>query len=127
MQGSPTPLSVLGPQAEAERQRIRQQFEAGTSARETLRALCELADHNVQQIFGELLRVHNRDPQDLCLLALGGYARRMLFPYSHLDILCLLGNEREEQELRPLISEFSRTLWDNRCRVSSAGRVVVEL
>src|SRR6267143_2555706 len=80
MQGSPTPLSVLGPQAEAERQRIRQQFETGTSARETLRAQCELADRNVQQIFDEVLRVHNREPQGLCLLALGGYDGRCFFP-----------------------------------------------
>src|SRR5258708_36392181 len=126
MQGSPTPLSVLGPQAEAERQRIRQQFETGTSARETLRAQCELADRNVQQIFGEVLRVHDREPQGLCLLALGGYGRRMLFPYSDLDLLFLLGNERVEQESRPLISEFSRTLWDNVYRVSSAGRTLEE-
>src|SRR3979490_35261 len=126
MPGSPTPLSVLGPQADAERQRIRQQFEAGTSARETLRTLCELADRNVQQIFGEVLRVHNREAQGLCLLALGGYGRRMLFPYSDLDILFLLGNERIEQESRPLISEFSRTLWDIGFRVSSAGRTLEE-
>ncbi len=78
MQGFPTPLSVLGPQADAERQRIRQQFETGTSAREAVSALCELADRNVQQIFGEVLRVHNREAQGLCLLALGGYGRRML-------------------------------------------------
>ena len=115
MQGSPTPLSVLGPQADAERQRIRQQFEAGTSARETLRAQCELADRNVQQIFDEVLRVHNREPQGLCLLALGGYGRKMLFPYSDLDILFLLANEKVEQESRQLISEFSRTLWDIGC------------
>ncbi len=126
MQDSPTPLSVLGPQADAERQRIRQQFETGTSAREALRALCELADRNVQQIFGEVLRVHNREPQGLCLLALGGYGRRMLFPYSDLDILFLLGNEKVEQESRPLISEFSRTLWDIGFRVSSAGRTLEE-
>ena len=126
MEGSPTPLSVLGPQADAERQRIRQQFETGTSVRETLRALCELADRNVQQIFGEVLRVHNREPQGLCLLALGGYGRRMLFPYSDLDILFLLGNEKVEQESRPLISEFSRTLWDIGFRVSSAGRTLEE-
>ncbi len=126
MQDSPTPLSVLGPQADAQRQRIRQQFEAGTSARETLRAQCELADSNVQQIFGEVLRVHNREPQGLCLLALGGYGRRMLFPYSDLDILFLLGNEKVEQESRPLISEFSRTLWDIGFRVSSAGRTLEE-
>jgi [protein-PII] uridylyltransferase len=126
MQGSPTPLSVLGPQAEAERQRIRQQFEAGTSARETLQALCELADNNVQKIFNEVLRVHDREPQGLCLLALGGYGRRMLFPYSDLDILFLFGSDKAEQESRPLISEFSRTLWDLGFRVSSAGRTLEE-
>jgi [protein-PII] uridylyltransferase len=126
MQASPTPLSVLGPQANAERQRIRQQFETGTGARETLRALCELADRNVQQIFGEVLRVHSREPQGLCLLALGGYGRRMLFPYSDLDILFLLGNDKTEQESRTLISEFSRTLWDIGFRVSSAGRTLEE-
>jgi [protein-PII] uridylyltransferase len=126
MQGPPTPLSVLGPQADAERQRIRQQFETGTSAREALRGLCELADRNVQQIFGEVLRVHNREPQGLCLLALGGYGRQMLFPYSDLDILFLLGSDKAEQESRGLISEFSRTLWDIGFRVSSAGRTLDE-
>ena len=80
MQESPTPLSVLGPQADAERQRIRQQIEAGTSARDTLHAICELADQHVRQIFGDVLRVQNREAEGLCLLALGGYGRRMLFP-----------------------------------------------
>jgi len=126
MESIPTPLSVLGPQADAERQRIRQQFEAGTSARETLRALCELADRNVQQIFSEVQQVHGRESQGLCLLALGGYGRRMLFPYSDLDILFLFGSERAEQESRPLISEFARTLWDLGFRVSSAGRTLEE-
>ena len=119
-------MSVLGPQAEAERQKIRQQFEAGTGARETLLALCELADCHVRQIFGEVLRVQNREPEGLCLLALGGYGRRMLFPYSDLDILFLFGSERTEQEFRPLISDFSRTLWDLGFRVSSAGRTLEE-
>lgn len=126
MQESPTPLSVLGPQAEAERQKIRQRFESSTSARETLLALCELADHHVRQIFDEVLRVQNRDPEGLCLIALGGYGRRMLFPYSDLDILFLFGSEKTEQEFRPLISDFSRTLWDLGFRVSSAGRTLEE-
>jgi [protein-PII] uridylyltransferase len=126
MQGPPTPLSVLGPQAEAERQRIRQQFEAGTSARETLHALCELADNNIRQIFNEVLRVHDRDTSGVALLALGGYGRRMLFPYSDLDILFLFGSDRAENEAKPLISEFSRTLWDLGFRVSSAGRTLEE-
>ncbi|HEY6943812.1 MAG TPA: [protein-PII] uridylyltransferase [Candidatus Acidoferrum sp.] len=126
MQESPTPLSVLGPQADAERQKIRQQFEAGTGARETLRALTELADNHVRQIFGDVLRVQSREPEGLCVLALGGYGRRMLFPYSDLDILFLFGSDKTEQEFRPLISDFSRTLWDLGFRVSSAGRTLEE-
>jgi [protein-PII] uridylyltransferase len=126
MQGSLTPLSVLGPLAEDERQRIRQQFEAGGSAQDTLRALCELADRTAQQIFGEVLRVNNAEPQGLSLVALGGYGRRLLFPYSDLDILFLFGNEKAEAEFRPLIADFSRTLWDLGFRVSSAGRVLEE-
>jgi [protein-PII] uridylyltransferase len=126
MQGSLTPLSVLGPQAEDERQRIRRQFEAGGSAQETLQALCALADKTAQQIFGEVLRVHNTEPQGLSLVALGGYGRRLLFPFSDLDILFLFGNEKAEAEFRPLIADFSRTLWDLGFRVSSAGRTIEE-
>jgi [protein-PII] uridylyltransferase len=112
--------------AEDERQRIRQQFEAGGSAQDTLRALCELADRTAQQIFGEVLRVNNAEPQGLSLVALGGYGRRLLFPYSDLDILFLFGNEKAEAEFRPLIADFSRTLWDLGFRVSSAGRTLEE-
>src|ERR1700675_475727 len=126
MQGSLTPLSVLGPQAEDKRRRIRQQFEAGGSAQDALQALCALADKTAQQIFGEVLRVHNTEPQGLSLVALGGYGRRLLFPYSDLDILFLFGNEKAEAEFRPLIADFSRTLWDIGFRVSSAGRTIDE-
>jgi len=126
MQGSLTPLSVLGPQADDERQRIRQQFEAGVSARETVRALCELADSNIRQVFGDVLRVHSAPSSGLCLVALGGYGRRLLFPYSDLDILFLFGSEKAEQAFRPLIADFSRTLWDLGFRVSSAGRTLEE-
>ena len=94
-------MSVLGPQSEDERQRIRQHFEAGGSAQETLEALCALADRTAQQIFGEVLRVNSAEPQGLCLVALGGYGRRLLFPYSDLDILFLFGNEKAETEFRP--------------------------
>jgi [protein-PII] uridylyltransferase len=126
MQGSLTPLSVLGPQAEDERQRIRRQFEAGGSVQDALQALCALADRTAQQIFGEVLRVHSTEPQGLSLVALGGYGRRLLFPYSDLDILFLFGNEKAEAEFRPLIADFSRTLWDLGFRVSSAGRTLEE-
>ena len=121
-----TPLTELGPQVEAQRERIRKLFENGAGARETLRQLCELADATIRKVFGELLRVRGTPAQGMSLLALGGYGREMLFPYSDLDLLFLFGNEKAEEEFRPLISEFSRTLWDLGFRVSSAGRTLDE-
>ncbi len=94
MPGPAKPLNVLIPQVEAERQRIHAQFDAGTSAKETLRALCELADTSLQQIFADVLKIHETPDDGFSLLALGGYGRRMLFPYSDLDILFLFENEK---------------------------------
>ena len=121
-----TPLSVLGPQCEAQRERIRKLFESRASAQETLRQLCELADETIRKVFGELQQVRNEGNQGLSLLALGGYGREVLFPYSDLDLLFLFANEKIEEESHPLIAEFSRTLWDLGFRVSSAGRTLDE-
>jgi [protein-PII] uridylyltransferase len=126
MEESVTPLSMLGPYCENQRERIRKLFDNGASAQDTLRQLCELADEVIQKVFAELLRVGNSSGQGLCLLALGGYGREMLFPYSDLDLLFLFGNEKAESEFRPLIADFSRTLWDLGFRVSSAGRTMEE-
>src|ERR1700738_4456918 len=119
-------LPEFAAQCEAQRERIRKLFEAGATAQDTLRELCELADGAIRKVFGELLRAHGGSSQGLALLALGGYGREMLFPFSDLDLLFLFGNEKAEQEFRPLISEFSRTLWDLGFRVSSAGRTLEE-
>jgi [protein-PII] uridylyltransferase len=121
-----TPLSVLGPQCEGQRERIRKFFESGASAQETLRQLCELADETIRKIFDELQNVRESASQGLALLALGGYGREVLFPYSDLDLLFLFANDKIEEASRPLIGEFSRMLWDLGFRVSSAGRTIDE-
>jgi len=126
MAGPATPLSVLGAQCEDERTRIRKNFEHGAGAKATLLALCELADRSLQRVFKDVLKLHDSPADGLSLLALGGYGRRMLFPFSDLDILFLFANDKTEEEFRPLISEFSRTMWDLGFRVSSAGRTIDE-
>ena len=126
MEESVTPLSVLGPQCESQRDRIRKLFESGASAQETLRQLCELADSTILKVFAELQQARSNGNQGLSLLALGGYGREVLFPYSDLDLLFLFASEKIEEESRPLIGEFSRVLWDLGFRVSSAGRTIDE-
>ncbi len=126
MTGTGLPLSVLGSQCEDERARIRKEFESGVGAKKTLHAFCDLADRILQQVFKDALKLHDSSAEGFSLLALGGYGRRMLFPYSDLDILFLFANDKAEEEFRPLISEFSRTMWDLGFRVSSAGRTIDE-
>src|SRR5215468_12110426 len=126
MPGPAKPMSILVPQVEAERRRIRAQFDAGASAKQTLQQLCELADSTIHGTFGDMMRVHDTPEEGLSLLALGGYGRQMLFPYSDLDILFLFESGKTEAEFRLFISDFSRTMWDLGFRVSSAGRTMEE-
>ena len=126
MQSTPKSLSALASHCEAERKQLRQQFEFGAGTRNTLRGLCRLADRTFQQLFDDVLRSYHSPPKRLCVLALGGYGRRLLFPYSDLDILFLFASKKAEYEFLPLVAEISRSLWDVGFRVSSACRSIEE-
>ena len=119
-------LASLGGECEAQRERIRKLFESGASGQDTLRQLCELADDTIRKVFAQLVAVKKVSTEGFCLVALGGYGREMLFPFSDLDLLFLFGSDKTELEFRPLLSDFTRTLWDLGFRVSSAGRTLEE-
>ena len=118
-----TLATTLAGACEARRTGIRQAFEAQGSGMRTLRALCDFADETLLRVWNEL---RPATPRRFSLLALGGYGRRMLFPYSDLDVLFLFEDAPAEKEFKPLVGELSRTLWDLGFRVSSAGRTVEE-
>ncbi|HUL16729.1 MAG TPA: [protein-PII] uridylyltransferase [Terriglobales bacterium] len=126
MEGEAIPLSLLGPQCADERQKIRSSFDAGAGARATLHALCALADRTIQRVFNDTETARQEKTEGLSVVALGGYGRKMLFPYSDLDLLFLFADEKAEAGTKKLISDFSRTMWDLGFRVSSAGRTVDE-
>jgi [protein-PII] uridylyltransferase len=58
------------------------------------------------------------------VVAVGGYGRRELFPYSDVDLLLLNAAPEETKEHRELISEFLRALWDAGLRVSQSVHTV---
>jgi [protein-PII] uridylyltransferase len=111
---------------EAERRTIEKAFLDGTSVHTTLQALCELAERTIQENLQAAFQAHNLETTGLAVLAIGGFGRRILFPYSDLDILLLFENVRAEQKLEPAVAEFTRTLWDRGFRVSSAARTLDE-
>ncbi len=113
-------------ECEAARHKIQQAFLDGTSVHSTLQALCEMAERNIQEGLQAASHAHNLEPEGLAVLAIGGFGRRILFPYSDLDILLLFENGRAEQKLEAVLAEFTRTLWDRGFRVSSAARTLDE-
>jgi [protein-PII] uridylyltransferase len=117
------PAANLLSACEERRALFRRSFECDGSGVPTLHALCELADETLHRAWNLL---HPAELRRFCLLALGGYGRRMLFPHSDLDVLFLFEDEPAEKKFKPLVAELSRTLWDLGFRVSSAGRTIEE-
>jgi [protein-PII] uridylyltransferase len=65
-------------------------------------------------------------PAGLALLAVGGYGRRQLFPYSDVDVLLLYESERLALASKDAISSFLQRLWDSGMRVSHSVRTPAE-
>lgn len=65
-------------------------------------------------------------PEGLTLLAVGGYGRRELSPYSDVDLMLLVRRAFDTKEAKAALSEFLRTLWDAGLRVSHSVHTVDE-
>jgi [protein-PII] uridylyltransferase len=72
-----------------------------------------------------VLSAYERTRPAATLLAVGGYGRRELFPFSDVDLL-LLVDRPPEGAARSAVAEFLRILWDAGLRVSQSVRTVGE-
>jgi len=62
-------------------------------------------------------------PQDgPALLAVGGYGRRQLFPYSDVDLLLLFRTTEQAVDGKDAIAAFLQQLWDSGLRMSHSVR-----
>jgi [protein-PII] uridylyltransferase len=65
-------------------------------------------------------------PQNLALLALGGYGRKDLFPYSDVDVLFVFADDKTEQQSREAVRTIVQGMWDVGLRASPSSRTVKE-
>ena len=79
----------------------------------------------VDKILTKLWCQHQLDEYQICLIAVGGYGRRELHPYSDVDIL-LLTQENIPKELEEKIGEFITQLWDVKLDIGHSVRSVKE-
>ena len=73
----------------------------------TVHAYCRDADKILREIYARTIDVDGQD-RGFCLVALGGYGRKELWPYSDIDVLILHENKHPSAKL----TAFVRILWN---------------
>jgi [protein-PII] uridylyltransferase len=101
---------------------IRAAFYAGATGAETIAARSQAMDHLIRGLWEE---AQQRTPwlrTGIVLIALGGYGRGELFPYSDVDLLYLIDGKVSEQQVKQPIRRVSQELWDAGIRLSPVTR-----
>ena len=117
-----TPGSGLRGEYQRRMLEIRAAFYAGAPGAETIAARSQAMDQLIRGLWEE---AEQRTPgvrAGIVLLALGGYGRSELFPYSDVDLLYLLDGKVSEQEVKQPIRRVSQELWDVGIRLSPVTR-----
>ncbi len=101
---------------------LKQRFLTSTPATELLPLHAWLVD----QILIQACRLYTQGrASQMALIAIGGYGRRTLHPYSDIDILLLLGEEMDSS-LQDAIGHLVSFLWDTGLDVGHSVRTVTE-
>jgi [protein-PII] uridylyltransferase len=98
--------------------------DSARSVHQLLHRLCVLTDTSIQHIWHDI-----GFGEELCLVAVGGYGRGALFPYSDVDVLLLMpsGVSAEENPvLKGQIEQFISICWDNGLEIGSSVRNLEE-
>ena len=104
----------------AAREALRREFFKRPAAGQLLSRHSRLVDRQLRQVWST-----HAAPREWALLAVGGYGRSQLFPYSDIDLLVLLpagADARVQQKLETFIG----TLWDIGLEVGHSVRTVAE-
>src|ERR1700755_787853 len=103
---------------------LQEHFLATGDAMTALAERTAQADHLILDTASRLL--FPAAPSGIALLAVGGYGRRQLFPFSGIDLLLLFENDRLMDTCRESISAFLQHLWDSGLRMSHSVRTPAE-
>jgi [protein-PII] uridylyltransferase len=114
-----------------EEHRIRLKHQAGGSGREISARRAELIDILLRYAFGAAssaaARGNGEPDEPLALIALGGYGRGELNPFSDVDVM-LLHRQRAENSprLKEIVNQILYLLWDSGFKVGHSTRSIKE-
>jgi [protein-PII] uridylyltransferase len=85
--------------------------------------------HLVDTVVRQTLRLASPDsavPATMAAIAVGGYGRKELFPYSDVDILYLFNTAAAEESHKALVRNANQIMWDIGLRASPIARALKE-
>ncbi len=99
-------VSVFREYLSANREQLDERFKAGDDIHEIIRNRAEIVDEVLRTAWG----LYNWG-SDISLIAVGGYGRGELHPYSDIDLLILL-DDGSAEDYRESLESFIALLWD---------------
>ncbi len=117
--------AVMKSALEAGRAEIRRRFEAGASGTEVVRANAYLVDQVLRMIHEVAESAVAGAPARLSVIAVGGYGRGELAPYSDVDLLFLVPPKAPARSDR-VVEFMLYILWDLGFKLGHATRTVAE-
>ena len=117
----PITLTQICAQFQEERQRLASLWEANHDPQAYLRAHTAVLDQAIRS----MIALHALPSADIAIIAVGGYGRAELFPFSDIDLLVLTTDAcSENTETQEKISAFVTELWELRLTVGASVRSV---
>src|SRR5207253_5092278 len=102
---------------------------AGAGGQQVVRAISDLTDSVLQEMFASLAAEHG-SPSDLAVVATGGYGRRELSPRSDVDLLALLPSQKADPARKAraeaVAEGLHRALWDAGLEAGFGARTLEE-
>jgi [protein-PII] uridylyltransferase len=114
-----------------EEHRLRLKHQAGGGGREICARRAELVDVLLQYVFGAAATAIHGNGQSgiaLALIALGGYGRGELNPFSDIDVMLLhhQGTKKISPHLEEMVQQVLYPLWDSGFKVGHSTRSIKE-
>jgi [protein-PII] uridylyltransferase len=117
-----TPESAMRGEYQRRMLAIRDAFEAGQSGAATIAARAQAMDEFIAALWAKATAKTAALRSGIALVALGGYGRSELFPYSDVDLMYLLDGKVSERDVKQPIRRISQELWDAGIRLSPLTR-----
>lgn len=114
-------LPILKKRLQRQRQKAISRFKSRPRPEHLLRRLSRATDQCLTQLLALFAL-----PADAALVAVGGYGRQELYPYSDVDVLILLARPPANQNETYLIESYIAALWDVGIKPATSVRTIAQ-